>query len=165
VSVSERARVVNVEFSRYWSDRLAAGDLGRALLESYNDATRKSYTAAALEAYQKEEEGGSEPPPSAGVAAYLLPPIDNDQEWLRAVRATQEEVEIDLSRLRRGETGRRREDTVASPLGLFRARVRGQAVLEVTGDTWAIRESSVDQLRREALALFRRAQGDTDEVN
>jgi hypothetical protein len=161
VSVSDLARVENVEFSRSWSDRLQPGDVARALFESYHEAIRKASTAAALLAFEKQQDGGSRPA-AADVPIYQAPPDDNDQRWLRAVRNTLEDVEIDIHRRSRGEAGRSREDTVASPLGCFRARARGNAVLEIVGDTAAIRDSSSDQLRREALAVLRRAQGDAD---
>ena len=61
VSVSDRARVRNVEISRSWSDRLSPGEVARALLESYQDATGKAYTAAALTAWEQEQAGDAEP--------------------------------------------------------------------------------------------------------
>jgi len=159
--MSALARVENVEFSRSWSARLQPGDVARALFESYNDAVRKAYTAAALLAFE-EQDGGSRPG-SADVPIYRVPPDGNDREWLRAVRNTLEDVETDIGRRSRGGVEPGREDAVASPHGCFRARVRGHAVVEITGDTVAIRESSTDQVRREALALFRRAEGDVEE--
>jgi hypothetical protein len=164
VSVSDLAWVENVEFSGSWSDRLQPGDVARALFESYHDAIRKAYTAAALLAFVKQQDDGSGPA-SADVPIYQVPPDDNDQQWLRAVRNTLEDVEIDIHRRSRGEVGPSREDAVSSPLGCFRARVRGNAVLEIVGDTVAIRDSSSDQLRQEALAVFRRAQGDGDGID
>ena len=164
VSVSDRARVENVEISRSWSDRLSPGEVARALLESYHDATGKAYTAAALTAWQQEQAGESRPA-TADVPVYRVPPAEDDREWLRAVRDTLEEIEIDRHRRSRAEAGDSRPQTVASPLGCFRARVQGDAVVEVTGDTAAIRESSADQLRGEALAVFRRAQGSREDID
>jgi len=164
VSVSDRARVQSVEISRSWSDRLPPGDVPRALLESYHDATRKAFTAAALTAYENGAAGEARPAP-ADAPVYRLPPADDDRAWLRSVRDTLEEIEIDRHRRSRGEIGPGPEQTIASPLGCFRARVQGSAVVEITGDPVAIRESSADQLRREALAIFRRAQGDPEDVD
>ena len=164
VSVSGRARVENVEISRSWNDRLSPGDVAQALLESYNDATRKAFTAAAVTAWEDEQAGVSRAEPE-DVPVYRLPPDDDDRAWLRAVRDTLEDIEVERHRRSRGEITRSPQETIASPLGCFRARVQGNAVVEITGDTVAIRESSADQLRREALAIFRRAQGDSEDIN
>ncbi len=161
VSVSDRAVVDNVEISQHWPDRLGPEDVGRALVESYNDASRKAYTAAGLKAFERIEEGGD-----AGAGQpepwYGPPPgaEDDEREWLRGVRATLEEIEIEMARRSRGDVDAgSQESTVTSPLGLFRARFQGRAVIEVTGDTRLIRGSSAEQVRREALAVFKAAQG------
>jgi hypothetical protein len=163
VSVSARVRVDNVEFSSAWPDRLQPGDVARALFESYNDAKNKAYTAAALTAYQERQQG-HDTPASADASAFVLPP-DDDRAWLRAVRNTLEDIEVDIHQRSRGEIGRSPEDTVSSSLGCFRARVQGNAVVDITGDSLAIRGSSADQLRREAMQVFQRAQGSTDDTN
>jgi hypothetical protein len=161
VSVSDRALVENVEISQYWPDRLGPEDVGRALLESYNDATRKAYTAAGLKAFQRYEQGTDEATGQAG-QWYGPPPGDeaDEREWLRGVRATLEEIEIDMARRSRGDLDAgSQESTVTSPLGLFRVRFQGRAVVDVTGDTRLIRGSGAEQLRREALAVLKAAQG------
>jgi hypothetical protein len=164
VSVSSRVRVENVEFSRSWNDRLQPADVATALLESYKDAAGKAYAAAAMLAYAAEPgNGGGPSAPDSPV--YELPPRDDDRAWLRAIRNTLEDIDMDVLRRARGETESRREDTVYSPSGCFRARTQGGAILSLEGDVGAIRDSSTEELRREALALFRSIQGNTDEVD
>ena len=51
-----------------------------------------------------------------------------------------------------------RESTVTSPFGYFTVRVQGRAVTGVTGDTRLIETAGREQLRRDALAVFRAAQ-------
>jgi hypothetical protein len=161
VSVSGRAVVDNVEVSQYWPDRLGAEDVARALFESYNDAIRKAYTAAGLQAFEREESGAGLP--AAEPEPWYGPPpgAENDErEWLRSVRATLEEIEIDMARRSRGDLDDGSEESTAtSPLGLFRVRFQGRAVIEITGDTRLIRGSGAEQLRREAIAVFHAAQG------
>jgi hypothetical protein len=166
VSVSDRAVVENVEVSQYWSDRLGAEDVARALFESYNDATRKAYTAAGLKAFERDEEGID---PAAGEPEpwYGPPPgiEDDERAWLRNVHATLEEIEIDMARRSRGDLDAgSRESTLSSPLGLFRVRFQGRAVIEITGDPRLIRGSGAEQLRREAIAVFRAAQGTSTDI-
>lgn len=161
VSVSAHAVVENVEFSSRWPQRLAAGEVGGALFESYRDACQKAYTAAALQALKDSGRGAADdeprrPDPTA---------VDNGERgWLAGVRETLEGIETDMLRRARAREQPSRETTVSSPLGFFTVRVHGRAVTAVAGNTRLIQLADSEELRRDAIAVFRSAQrGDEQE--
>ncbi|MFK3985257.1 hypothetical protein ACI2K4_33395 [Micromonospora sp. NPDC050397] len=184
VSVDPGGQVVGVELSRLWRERLEPAGFASALFESYGDAVRKLTNTTALAALAAREESGGRPfdpavPADAGSGTMPVTaaagrsggrpqrqpvpeePVD-EREWLASTWDLLEDINRRLRRLDRinSESTAREssEETLTSPHGHFTVRLRGRTIAGVTGDLHRVRGASDDQLRREALAVFRAAQ-------
>lgn len=168
VTVDAEGKIESVDISRHWRDRLDSERFPAALHEAYTDAVRKLINANALAALIAQEKGGGQPvePNSpadvrwARVAPPPEPPAD-DREWLNQTWRLLEDIDEQLRRLHHisaeAHLRESREQTVTSPQGYLRARVRSGGITEITGDPRGIRSADPEQLRLEALGLLRAA--------
>lgn len=161
ISVDAEGRVEGVEISRSWRDRIEPDAFPAALFQAYTDGLRKMVDATAVAALASRPEPGgpveSERPAAAGVAE----PPAGEREWLAATWALLHDLDDQLRRLDRITAVVEARDggrtTVTSPHGYLAARMEGPAISEITGDVQRLRAAGTEQLRLEALALFRAA--------
>ncbi|ROT32132.1 hypothetical protein [Micromonospora sp. HM5-17] len=163
VTIDAEGHIESVDISRHWRDRLGSERFPAALHEAYTDAVRKLINANALAALVAQEQVGGQPVAprdptdvrSDQTDAAPEPPVD-DQEWLNQTWRLLEDIDTQLRRLHHISADvHLREQTVTSPQGYLRARVRGGGITDITGDIQYIRSANPEQLRMEALGLFR----------
>jgi hypothetical protein len=161
VSIDAEGRVEDVDISRSWRDRIEPGAFPAALFEAYLDGVRKVVSAVAVDALASQEQTGGAPGSDRPAATGSAEPPADEREWLSATWSLLEEVDEQLRRLDRinatieARDGRR--TTLTSPHGYLSARIEGPAISEITGDVQRLRVAGTEQLRLEALALFRAA--------
>jgi hypothetical protein len=172
VAIDAEGRVEGVEISPGWRDRIEPDAFPASLFDAYAGAVRKMVDAAAVAALRSQEGAGetSEParPATAGVAgppatAGVAGPPADEREWLAATWSLLHDIDEQLRRLDQVNTAVEARDgrraTVASPHGYLTARMEGPAIREITGDVQRLRAAGTEQLRLEALALFRAIAG------
>ncbi|GIF98128.1 hypothetical protein [Catellatospora citrea] len=158
VITSARGLVEDVEVSRDWRKRLDPDRFADALFQAYAAALAQTVNAAALREFAASEQGGAlrHADTRRTSAASPEPPGDS-RVWLASVWDTLRELDDTLHRLDRGRPDGEGVRHVASPHGHLTATCRGRQVIAVGGDTRRIREADPQQLRTEALAVFRAA--------
>jgi hypothetical protein len=174
VCMDTEGRVQGIEISRHWRGRMEPGAFAAALFEAYVDAVRKLINRAAVAALASRQEAEvrleSDLPSVAGsrtVPPRRVPePQVDEREWLAATWDLLAGIDDQLRRIdeinRKLDARDRRTTTLVSPQGYLTARIEGQAISEISGDAQRIRTAGDEQLRLEALALFRAA---TDFLN
>jgi hypothetical protein len=166
VTVDPRGGVESIDISRTWRDRLAVGNLGAAVLEAYTAAVQKALSAAALAtlagdrtATRQPEWAGSDDPGSTWT--QFESEVD-ERRWLAETWDVLDGVDAELHRLTALEaesaTIAERDTTLSSPHGYLTVRLRGRGVVDITGDVPRIALADPEQLRLDALAVFRAAQ-------
>jgi hypothetical protein len=152
VTVDARARMINVDVSDGWRERVGVTDFADALFDAYTAAVRKALTAAAVTALAGVPEQRPSQPPS--MKEYT----GSDVDWLRAKQTTLDRVHAELSRLATVDTaGAGREWTLSSPHGYLTLRLLGRSLAGIHGDVRRIARAGAAQLRFDALAAFRAA--------
>jgi hypothetical protein len=159
ISVDSRGRVDGIEVSRRWKDQLDAGRFAAALFEAYGDAIRRN-----LEARARRDLLGLDDPPSAPAPEREAPDTEGLQPrsdtWFNAVmdeiRQSSERLEAN-ERMARDGYAPDAETELTSPNEIFTMRLRGNALIGITGDQMQIRRADGESLRLEALDLFRAA--------
>ncbi|MBF9131048.1 hypothetical protein I0C86_19095 [Plantactinospora sp. S1510] len=182
VSVDAEGQVESVEITRGWQERIDPAGFPAALFEAYAAGVQKLITGSALAAFAKEEESGGDPfglgrrpkspfgPDERGTDRYARPrqvaePEPDDRDWLAITRSTLDDLDDQLRRLDRIDIGLVAADdperTLTSPHGHLTARIQGRGIAGITGDTQRIRGASTEQLRLEAIGLFRAVRAET----
>jgi hypothetical protein len=167
VTVDARARVQNVEVSRRWPERLDPTQLPAAIFAAYTSAVQQAFTSAAASALAAEQDRAEpdlaqrqrfDDEPTATALPSAGDPAD-DREWLAAIWSTLDDVHATLSRTAGSAArGARADDTtVSSPHGHLVVHLRGRGLTGITGNPRQIRTATAEQLRAEALAVFRAA--------
>ena len=159
ISLDRRGRVDGIEVSRRWKDQLDAGRFAAALFEAYGDAIRRNLEARARRDLLGLDEPAPAPAPEreAPNTEGLQPRSDT---WFSAVmdeiRQSGERLDA-YQRMARDGFAPDAETELTSPNEIFTMRLRGHAVVGITGDQMQIRRTDGESLRLEALDLFRAA--------
>jgi hypothetical protein len=166
VSIDSTGRVVGVDISGGWRDRMGHTAFPGALVAAYNDAVRRLVDASVVATLSAEEQAGRRPfesrPDSQDPQAAPAPPVaerpmDQD-DWLASIGRLLHDIDEELRQVGRTMTEvavrNRGETALSSPYGYFTAQLSGSVISAITGDIQRIRVASNEQLRLEALALF-----------
>jgi hypothetical protein len=144
VSVDPRGRLVDVEISRTWSERLEPDGFGDALLGAYMAATRKALIV--------ETAGWAPPPPPR----RRPEPVDEDVDpevWLARIRSQLDEVEEVLRTAQAGEVVAEEESEIRGRNGYLTLRLRGGAPAGITAGP-ALAHARRERLREDVLDIF-----------
>ncbi|WP_144122483.1 hypothetical protein [Catellatospora sichuanensis] len=162
VTTSAQGLVDDVEVTRNWREHVDPDAFADALFEAYAAALAQTVNAAALREFAASEQDGGlrRRPGTRGTSTASPEPPADAQVWLATVWDTLRELDDTLHRLERGRPEGESVRRVASPHGLLTATCRGRQVTAVSGDARRIREADPQQLRTEALAVFRAARHD-----
>ncbi|MFC6022322.1 hypothetical protein ACFP2T_39960 [Plantactinospora solaniradicis] len=173
VAVDPEGRVESVGISGRWQERLDPDGFPAALFEAYGAGVQKLITAGALAAFAEEVAAGGDPfgpgrrpaEPDGRPVPSSPGPDPGDRDWLAMTRSTLADLDDQLRRLDRIDIGSAatddRERTVRSPHGHLTARIQGRVIAGITGDSQRIRGAGSEQLRLEAMGMFRAVQSET----
>lgn len=152
VTVDPRGRLVGVDISRTWRDRLEPEKFADALFGAYQAAMHKAlaaeFAAGHVTAGQPEGE-----PPVRGDDYGAMPAA----EWLAVARARLRRIDTRLRELSEETATRPDAIEVRSPNGYLTLQVAGRGVVGVTGNAGALKFANPDLLRQDVLDAFRRA--------
>lgn len=163
ITVDADNLVESIEISRRWKDQLDSTRFGAALFEAYGDALSKALGARAIRALAAKQERSARGEPAPATDEWGEREVDVDDEtWFRELQASVERLSAQLDAYRRmaaeGGATEEYERELKSPNEMFTMRLQGPAVVAITGDVMQIRRADAEQLRLEALDLFRAAQ-------
>lgn len=144
VTVDPQGRLVDVEISRTWSERLDPATFGDALFGAYMTAMQK---ALIVESAAREE-----PPPPRRRQA---PPAEelSYEEWLAGVRADLEKMDAALRAARASEIVAEEEREIRGRNGYLTLVMQGGAPTGITGGA-ALAHARRERLREDALDIF-----------
>ena len=157
MSVDPHARLVDVEFSRTWSERLAPEELGDALFGAYVDAVRQALVA--------EQAAREEPPPPR--RSRPAPPAEqpSTEELLTLMSSTLDDADAALRAARRVATENvPAEKEIRGRNGYLTLLMRDGAPAGVTASA-AVAHANRGRLREDVLDIFHDAElaGETDD--
>lgn len=158
VAVGQRGHVLEVEINARWSQQLAAGELGAALLTAYTRATHAAIVAAAVDALTRSA-------PEVDVApSPPLPPGEDTASWLRSVRARADRYGAELDQLRRaGTEASGRDGSVSGPERLVRLTLVDAEIAELSVDAPRVVAAGSQRVANDALAAFRAASSERED--
>jgi hypothetical protein len=147
IEVDAHHRVVDVGVSLRWRTTIQPARLGTALYEAYGNAM-----TVALEALVARSVVGDEVEEDDGGLVPSAVRFDDGEDWLSSV---QDAVARASARLDGSPVP---ETDVHSPDWMFTMRRRGSAVIGIASDVERLQEATTDQIREDALGLFRAAE-------
>lgn len=150
VAIDPNGRLLSVDLSRSWRDRLQPDQFADALFVAYAEAANK-VVAAKLAGGRAETEKQNDDELSPDALAALPP-----EEWLAVSRARLERVDATLRALPEGTSVPERE--VRSPNGYLALRLRGNDLVGITGNTDALRLAKSNLLRQDVIDVFQDAE-------
>lgn len=147
VEVDTHRRVVDVGVSLRWRTTIQPARLGAALYEAYGNAMTVALealvTQSAIGDAVEEDDGG----PMPGAVRF-----EDGEDWLSSIEDT---IARASSRL---DASPMPEIEVRSPDWMFTMRSRGRTVIGIASDALRIQEATTEQIREDALGLFRAAE-------
>jgi hypothetical protein len=155
MTVDPDGTIESIEISRRWKDQLDSARFGAALFEAYRNAIEKRLLAGAARDLSKMDGPPAEPPPLEELEERPDPETWARRNADRLERITSE-VDADIRR-GRGEDIADNETVLKSPEEFFTLRLRGRVIVELTADIMKVRRADAEQLRLEALDLFKAA--------
>jgi len=158
VTVDRSGLVKDVHIRTDWHTRLTLDRLGPALLEAQQNARTALMNAVALaslaeeernpdEGYRRHEPEPVEPAPEVSIAEIWRQLSDVEDLMYRTDKLTRERGRHENIR------------TIYSPYRLLSGECEGSTLISIKAEPTLAREIGAEQLRSEALELFRRAQG------
>jgi hypothetical protein len=144
VTVDPQGRLVDVEISRTWSERMAP--------DAFGDALFRVYLAAMQKAIVVETAAREEPPAPRSRPAPAVEELSNE-EWLASIRAELDKVDDVLRAVRAGEVVAAEESEIRGRNGYLTLRLSGGAPDGITGSA-ALAHARRERLREDALDIF-----------
>ncbi|WP_162907066.1 hypothetical protein [Allorhizocola rhizosphaerae] len=179
VTVDAKGFVRDVDIRKDWQSSVAADGFAAALFDAYTAGVQQILETTALaELARQEQERRAEserreaereaarrgeqpaPVPRAAEAEGALPPED-DREFHAWVLDSLYRIGDEMYRVEKVErelASPPQESTITGPRGYLKVRHQKETILGVTGDGTRIRMAEAQQLRSEALEVFREAQ-------
>jgi hypothetical protein len=163
VTVDQLGAVVDVHVGREWRDRLKPAEFAAGLFAAYRAAVTRAVAAQGMASLLKdqgktiEEREREEHRRSVQIQESLsYSPPDDERSWLRTAWDKLYELDNRLHNLGRAEPGVA-QTRVPSPYGHLVLTHQGATITGITGDAERIASADPQQLRAEALAIFRAA--------
>jgi hypothetical protein len=154
MTADPRGRLVDVEISRAWQDRIPAEQLPGSLFTAYVTATQR-----ALVQNMPARHAEPDKPAVFRVAVDHRRELTDD-DWFTRVTEDLAAVDAKLAATERmiaaGPTAPQQEE-ISSPYGYLTLHLRGSSPVSITGDANSLAHANTDQLRRDVLGLFRTA--------
>jgi hypothetical protein len=145
VTVDPRGRLLDVEISRTWSERMDADSFGDALFGAYTAAMQK---AVLIEAAAREERPPPRRRPEPVAEEDFSPEV-----WLARVRATLDTAEATLRAAARAKTDGVADREVRGRNGYLTMRLRAGTPVGITGGA-ALANANRGRLREDVLDIF-----------
>lgn len=157
VTVGRSGVVKDVHVRGDWRREIGGHRFGPALLEAYENANLAMMNSVALASLAEQEREGTERRdqqpggnPSGEYLSYL-PEADISQIW--QMLSDIEDLMYRTEKMSRNGPAEVR--TVYGPYGYLTAKCTGAAITSITADLMRVEQADPEQLRREALELFR----------
>lgn len=152
VTVGRSGVVKDIHVRSDWRREIGGHGFGPALLEAYENANLAMMNSVALASLAEQEREGT-PEQGNPPSEYLsyLPEADISQIW--QMLSDVEDLMYRTEKMSRNGGGEVR--TVYGPYGYLTARCTGAAITSITADLMRVEQADAEQLRREALELFR----------
>jgi hypothetical protein len=156
MTVDPDGTIESIEISRRWKDQLDSNHVrGRCVRGVPQLPSRKRLLAGAARDCRRWTEPPPEPPPPEELEERPDPETWARRNEDRLERITSA-VDADIRRVR-GEDVADHETVLKSPEEFFTLRLRGRVIVELTADIMKVRRADAEQLRLEALDLFKAA--------
>jgi len=155
MTVDPDGTIESIEISRRWKDQLDSTHFGAAVFEAYRNAIEKRLLAGAARDLSKMDEPPPDPSPPEEIDERPDPETWARRNEDRLERITSA-IDADIRR-GRGEDIADHETVLKSPEEFFTLRLRGRVIVELTADIMKVRRADAEQLRLEALDLFKAA--------
>lgn len=152
VSVDPRCRLLSVDISATWRQRLAVDDFAGAVFDAYTSAVRTALVAEDAR-YAPRTPRQAEPVP-LNSGQDLETWLAAGREWLAATDERLAGLDDAATRFANADDDVRE---VSGPAGYVTLRLRGGALTGITASTAGLKSANPNLLRRDVLDAFRAA--------